>query len=324
MLARSRIEERLEEGWIFRAGTWNAGCIRAAGYDLRVSSRYLIAPSGKRYWPDGPDGQEERMERIVLKPGEVAFVSSVERVCMPLDLAGNIAQKFELARRGLLVMGGLLVDPGYGLELREDGTWAPDHGERLHFQLANIGAEQLTILPERDKIAGMQFLNLDGDAIGRDQEEKDLYVPSSADLLETMFDRGDEEPVAPLAFFPRTRHLEVEVEGLKQESDELGIKLESTRRSTDQLVVFGMFLLAITLFTVATAALIEALAGGEVIEAAQAVESADSGGQLSHDGLVVALILVCVVAIFCLAAIGNAIFLLRGRKRRTEKKNSDA
>jgi deoxycytidine triphosphate deaminase len=310
VLAKSEIEKRLKKGQIFQRKSWHRDCIRGAAYDLRIGLEYLIAPDGRRYWPNGSSDRQKRRERIVLEPGEVAFVSSFERVCMPLDLAGNVAPKYRLARQGLLVMGGMLVDPGYGLELRE-GKWvAKKVGERLHFQLANIGEERLTLLPERDSIAGIQFITLKGKAVGKGEDLTDLSIPDSAELLEAMFDRGSDVSLPPLAFFSQTRELETKVEKLEKQCDEQKVKLETTRQATDQLVVFGVFLIAITLFTVAVSALVSALAEGEIEDVVGTGESLD----LTLPGLGVAVVLMALVGIVAWKIMQPAVDIVDARR----------
>jgi deoxycytidine triphosphate deaminase len=297
VLAKRSIERRLGRNEIFVGDSWADDCIRSAGYDIRVAPDYLIAPDGTRYWPDDPAGLTACRAPFSLHPGDVAFVSSIERLCMPLDLAGNIAQKFSVAREGLLVQCGLLVDPGYGMELRSDGSWAPrkKRGERLHFQLANIGEESFRVVPGKTSIAGIQFLTLDGSVKAEGEKDADIKIPTSDDLLEEMFGRGDTEPLAPLIFFPRTYDLKSKVEKLREDADDQRIELDSTRRSTEQLLVFGVFLVSITLFTVAVAALIDAIVGHSI------KDIGDSAGQaeLTLPGLAVAVVLLAVVGTVC-------------------------
>src|SRR3954468_23857384 len=102
VLAKSEIQKYLDQGLIFMDGSWDEKCLRSAAYNLRVAPDYLIGPDGKRFWPDEPNGRCLKTSPFALKPGQVAFVSSVERLCMPFDVAGNIAQKFGVTRRGIL------------------------------------------------------------------------------------------------------------------------------------------------------------------------------------------------------------------------------
>jgi deoxycytidine triphosphate deaminase len=323
VLAKSKIKELLDEGEIFIDGSWKERCLRSAAYNLRVAPDFLIDPKGTRYWSGDPDGRTARQTSFYLEPGDVAFVSSVERLCMPFDLAGNIAQKFSVTRNGILVLGGLLVDPGYGRELRRDGRWwIRENGQRLHFQLANVGKEKFRVVPEETSIAAIQFLRLEGFVMVPGEFPADVSVPNSDQLLYDLFVKSDGKPLAPLAFFPRMADLRDDLDHARGQIKKQEIKLDSTKKSTDQLVVFGVFLLAITLFTVACAALIDAIAKGSTTDAADAVRHADISAALSQDSVVTGVVVAGVVIAFCLAASACAFGIFIARQKHREKKVS--
>jgi deoxycytidine triphosphate deaminase len=290
VLARNEICERLvspnAERQIFRPGSWELSGVRGAAYDLRIAPDFLIVPDGTRYWRDAPEPYREREAAFPLKRGDGAFVSSIEQLSMPWDLAGNIAPKFRFALDGLLIMGGMLVDPGYGRVRLDDGTWVPKpDGARLHFQIANIGAETIWITPREDSIAAIQLVALEGDPRreirdGVEQAVADLKVPSSDRLLQNLFYPGADEPFEPLAFFSSTAGLRERIEDLNTRVEKSKARIEAGERSTDRLVVFGVFLIAITLFSVATAAILGLISDGD--------------GNISGKGLVVALLFVIV------------------------------
>lgn len=272
VLARSEIGRRLRaedaELQIFRPGSWDAERLRGAAYDLRVASDFLILPDGTRYWSGAADEtRQERSAAFVLKPGAVAFVSSAEKLCMPWDLTGNIAPKFRLALDGILVMGGMLVDPGYGRMQLDDGSWiAQEDGARLHFQLANLGVKDLYITPEETSIAAIQFILLAGDARKASPDANQasgdaLHVPDSGNLLRDLFHSHAKEALPPLAFFSTAAKVHTRLDAAERGIETNEIKLEVAERSTDRLLVFGVVLIAITLIGVIFAALINSLAG---------------------------------------------------------------
>ena len=261
---------------IFRAGTWKKDCLRSAAYDLRIAKTYLITPKGTRYWPKGGPGHKKMTAPFELEPGEVAFVSTVEKLVMPPDLAGNIAPRFRSAREGILVMGGMLVDPGYA--------------GRLHFQLANVGDTIFKITPGETSVAAIQFLPV----IAATPRLKRL--PESKSLLEELFrDEVKDEPLEQLAYFTGVQSLKREVKDLKEMLEDQKIALSSVHRSTEQLVVFGVFLVAITLFAIAITALINSLSDGSVDETADKAASAD----LTLMGAGFAVLFLIVVGLAC-------------------------
>lgn len=276
ILARDQIRKRLEssdpEQQIFRPQSWEVACIRGAAYELRVAPDYLVLPCGKRYWPDATDpARRERLASFDLNPGQVAFVSSAERMWMPWDLAGNIAPKFRLALDGLLVMGGMLIDPGYGRFRRQGSTWVPRvEGARLHFQLANVGAAKFTIVPNETSMAAVQFLESAGNtrrfAQGEPEADLDLLeVPSPDRLLRDLFYDGADEPLPQLQFFPKTAGLQGQVDeldrGLTGDVSALRATVEASDKSIDRIIVAGFYVVLITIFGVAFAAILNAAIG---------------------------------------------------------------
>jgi deoxycytidine triphosphate deaminase len=281
VLGKAEISKLLDDDAprkVFVGGTYDRNKIRAAAYDLRIAGDYLITPLGTHYWPKGPIDRRKLEEPFLIEPGEVAFVSSVEELRMPQHLAGNIATRFRSAIDGMLVMGGLLVDPGY-------------HG-RLHFQLANIGSETFTVRPGRTSVAAVQFLHVDG------SDPAGGPIPNSEELLEKFFYEGADEPLPALAFFSETTALKGDVAKVKRRVKKQKVILDATRTSTDQLVVFGVFLISATLFGVAVSMMIEALSKGTYEDAGKVV----AGTEFTLPGVV--------AAVAFLVAIGLVIGLM--------------
>ena len=229
VLGYDEILKRLEDGEIFREGTWLKENIRAAAYDLRVADDFLVVPD-----PDYPQGRkyrkgEKRKDPIILNPGDVAFVSSQEKICLPWDLSANIGIKFSFARKGILVLTGLLVDPGSGLLKREDDLWVPKQDERLHFVLANVGSNLFVLNPGEDKIASLQFFPVIG-------EPKKIYVPSGEDMQDEFFGENEKRGTG-LVFFK-------DVSATMKKTDYLEDRIETIEKSTHQIVIFGVYLIS--------------------------------------------------------------------------------
>jgi hypothetical protein len=79
---------------------------------------------------------------------------------MRWNLAANIAVKYSKVRQGLLVLSGLLIDPGFGLEASE-GLWRAKEDERLHVLVANVGATDISIHPGHDTLVAIQVFEID-------------------------------------------------------------------------------------------------------------------------------------------------------------------
>jgi deoxycytidine triphosphate deaminase len=280
VLGKDELRRRLSVGdpgndSLITPESWHEDSLRPAAYDLRIAPDWLITPEGVRYWPAGP-ADHQRLDRpFRINPGGVAFVSSVEDLRMPLDLAANIAVRFNSALKGFFVMGGLLVDPGYQ--------------GRLHFQLANIGADDLVIVPGVTSVAALQFLPVGGAA-----PEK-LRVNDSAELLKDLFYEGAAEPLPPLAFFSNATKAQAEVAKVKMDVDAQKVEVEAAKRSSDQLVVFGVFLISASLFTAGIAALIDALASNTYEKAGQVIVAPTNWGLTSVVGALAVLVAIAVV-----------------------------
>ena len=96
ILSREAIEERLTNGQIFKQGTWDPSCLREASYVLRVAPDGLML-GGKPYRP----GKESVEGDFEINPGEIAILSTIERLQMPDDLVGKIGLRFDYASIGL-------------------------------------------------------------------------------------------------------------------------------------------------------------------------------------------------------------------------------
>lgn len=275
ILGRDEIGARLESGdfdrQIFRPGSWDRGSVRGAAYDLRVAPDYLILPSGERFWPQAPDPVDRAwFAAFDLEPGDVAFVSSAERLSMPWDLVGNVSPKFRLALDGLWVMGGMMVDPGYG-RVRDGGEGCSTHedGERLHFQLVNLGVRTLRIVPTETKVATIQFVQIEGDTRralpgGPELDLESLQIPNPSTLLRDLFHPHATEKLPQLAFFSKTTGFQDRIES-RIVSAERNIannesRLEASDHSHERVIVFGFYLLLITLLAAFLVALINSLA----------------------------------------------------------------
>ncbi len=85
ILGGEAIRERIELGDIFHKDTCIDDSIKEASYALRVASDGLIV-GGRRYRP----GKEHLQGPIIVDPGAIAILSTVERMNMPSDLAGKL------------------------------------------------------------------------------------------------------------------------------------------------------------------------------------------------------------------------------------------
>jgi len=330
------IQQRLDHGELFVRGTWLASSIRRAGYDLRVGDEAIVVPKAPGDNQDVlsyPRGKK-RTQDIVLARGQVAFLSTMERLRMPTDITGHIGVKFSLASKGVLILTGLFVDPGFG--------WTDDmqQGESLHFLMANLGAESVTLVPGQTKIATVQFLRLD------EPRETDISKwPSlgQQDIEKQFFDIMA-QPIVGLAFVQQIAGLQQEVARVeprlnaavgrvKQIEDEVAAstaktlvdttttinqkvdaqiadvqrkiadvdqRLQGVVEGTQQIVLFGVFLVCATLLGVSVTIILNFVAN-------------------VHDMLVAIVGIVAITAIF-----GSALYIIYTKVFRPDPDVSNA
>jgi deoxycytidine triphosphate deaminase len=168
ILTGQELIRALSEGSeIFRDGSWSPRQIRGAGYDLRLAADMMVIPKA-------PESSEYRtvdrgdtiVEQFTLAPGDTALVSTVEKFSMEPWIAAQVSAKFGLAARGLLLLSGTAIHPGYGrTKPRSEGApWEPRDDERLYLVMANVGPDEVN-LRCGDTIAHLQFFELDRDGL---------------------------------------------------------------------------------------------------------------------------------------------------------------
>jgi deoxycytidine triphosphate deaminase len=218
VLSDQAIYERVQSDELIVKSTFDPDSLQPASYDLQIARDGLITPGGEKI-PPGADG--DRPAKVVLYPGQAALFSTVAMLRMPEDVAGNVTIKNRLATEGLMLLSGLLVDPGYG----SDETVDSEPGCRLYLHVANIGKDPVTIRPGEDRIARLQFLRVYG---GRHQ---------SRPKIEASEWNSQEQP--SLGFLTELR--------------ELKEKVESTNSQVQNVVMLGFVVLGVTLFGVVVA-----------------------------------------------------------------------
>lgn len=228
ILAYSELLRRLEAGEIFAPGTWRAEQLRGAAYEVRLASDLMfVRGRGGVSTKYGPG--EHHPDAIILNEGEVALVSSAERCRFPGDVAANISTKWDLARKGLLVLTGGFVNPRFGLQYAGE-QWVPKEDERLHFLVVNLGAEPQSLTPNDTRLASVQFVSMVGDP-GTET------APSTQQIIAE--DYLPDAPVAALAVFRELRRQRKRLDRLTSSYDKL-------EHGFQPVLTFGIYLLAVT------------------------------------------------------------------------------
>jgi deoxycytidine triphosphate deaminase len=288
VLGKKAIDARFSEIFPSRGRREN---VKAAKYYLTLSGDFLIVPNGTRYRPP-----ESRATRFVVQPGQTAFVSTVEHITMPHDLIGIIGPRFNSAENGILFFGGMLVDPGYGFQGTDEGP-----GEPLSFNIANVGNTPLELRPGKDEIASIAFFEVT-EPLKPVKLRSEFPVTNPEKIRSELFHANagkTERPTGTLGVIEDVRQMRADVDKLKA--------------SVNQVVLFGVVVLAATLFAAVVAAILGFASSNGAVN-----PSLDSGEILETIGLAlgvgVVLMAVIVIIFYALVPVGAKMIGLSRRR----------
>ena len=227
ILARNEILRRLDAGEIFRRTTWCKTCLKEASYALRIADDALLV-NGKFYDP----GQKYDGDYIAIEPGKIAILSTKERLNMPVDLVGKIGIRLNYAHQGLTGLMGIQVDPLYGRD---------KPAESLYVRVANLGNETIRLSPG-DEVFTFELHQVVGSFPPKDRESTWLRMK---DELRYQSD-------ASWSYATRVE-------------SNLSAETESLKNHLQPLVMFGVFLVAVSILGVAIAVLMQAPGPDKVV-----------------------------------------------------------
>jgi len=106
-------------------------------YDFILSNMALTVDSGR------PRDIDQHNENAVIKPGEIAFVMTKESLDLPGNIYCQLSTKRKLSLDGIIILGGLIIDPNYK--------------GKLIFGLYNLSSRNYPLLPGRKLVAGVFY-----------------------------------------------------------------------------------------------------------------------------------------------------------------------
>jgi len=105
LLTDSEIKAAMKKGEI-KMESFEPKMLQSASYDMRIGSELLI--SGKEQDIDlGQQGS------INLKAGQFALMATQENITLAKNIVGYIGLKSYYVRKGVVVLAGLQIDPGF-------------------------------------------------------------------------------------------------------------------------------------------------------------------------------------------------------------------
>lgn len=255
LTGRALLDTLSDRERVFRSGTWTRANVRGAGYDLTLATDLMVvplAPGADQFKPY--ERGQRRLDDIILAPGDTALVSTQERFSLNFDLAGNVGPKFSLAARGLLILTGVAVDPGYGRSRDRAGRWLPMEDQRLHFIVANVGPHDIALRPGHEKLAFLQLFTVGGGVVRSQTASVGFEV-----LQSQLFASSSNNATGGLAYFRNVRDLARRIDTIEVETKRVSDSVDKVEKASEYVVVFGVFLVATTILGVLAAFLFQAV-----------------------------------------------------------------
>ena len=243
ILGTDEILSRLNKGEIFRKESWDWKCVKEASYALRVAGDGMIIGEDII----DPDDTSNSRSEITIHPGRIAVLSTEERLCMPSDLVGKLGVRLKFASKGLVGQMGIQVDPFYGQGENKE--------VRLYIKVANLGNNDVMIR-RGDAVFNIEFSRVEGARLP--SEEK---VDTWKRILKTVGDPNYQD----WTYMTRINENldtkadeinKVVAEKTQELNDDLIRRLGWIRDNQQAVVMFGVFLVAITILTVMVGAIL--------------------------------------------------------------------
>ena len=143
------ITEETIKNWIINnknIESADVACAEGIKYDFRLGTKFLKSYFGRMV--DFTELSNEERRHALVKPGEVVYVLTEEKLDLPKDIFVQLSPKRKLSHRGIILLGGLTVDPGY-------------KGNMI-FGLCNLSSTDFILDPGK-KLVGAVFYKLSGD-----------------------------------------------------------------------------------------------------------------------------------------------------------------
>ena len=229
ILGRFEILRRLNYGEIFRKDTWDREALQEASYALRIADDGLLIDD--IFYPPGVPFTGGY---INIEPGKIAILSTKELLNMPANLVGKIGIRLEYALLGLTGLMGIQVDPLFGHD-KED--------ERLYIRVANFGNEPIRLSPGY-KVFTFELHEVVGQVPRIPKESSWPRIKRSL----------DHQSHPSWSYVIRAEdNLSKQTKALE---NQLLSETEKLQQHLQPLVLFGIFLVAVTILSVALSVII--------------------------------------------------------------------
>lgn len=107
---QDRLKALVAEKVVIRNG--DPSSIEGVKYDFRIGPSFLKSRFRRPIEFDRLQDIDS-LSGAEIEPGEVVFVMTEEQICLPTNMMIVLTHKRKIAYDGILILGGLSVDPGY-------------------------------------------------------------------------------------------------------------------------------------------------------------------------------------------------------------------
>lgn len=143
LLTDNEIKKKVEEG-VIKFENFSEDCLEPASYDMRL---------GEQAFKSRPERgliNIKDLGMITIEPGEFTILTTHERIELPKNIAGHIGLRSHYARKGIVLLSGPQIDPGFrGL---------------LTVAAYNIGPRDV-VIPFLEKFCTTEYYALNTDAL---------------------------------------------------------------------------------------------------------------------------------------------------------------
>lgn len=141
LLTDKEIKDAIESGEL-AIEDFSEDCLQPASYDMRLGEEAITSTQREKISPANKG-------LLTIPPGDFALVTTHERIRLPPRFAGHIGLRSHYARKGLILLSGPQVDPGFG------GV--------LVLGLNNVSPRDV-VIPYKEKFCTVEFYRLNEDA----------------------------------------------------------------------------------------------------------------------------------------------------------------
>ncbi|MHC1610637.1 MAG: dCTP deaminase [Candidatus Methanospirareceae archaeon] len=159
LLTDGEIKKKISEG-VLKIENFSEDCLEPASYDMRLGEQAFKSRHERGLINIKDSGM------ITIEPGEFTILTTHERIELPKNIAGHIGLRSHYARKGVILLSGPQIDPGFkGL---------------LTVAVYNVGPRDV-VIPFLEKFCTTEYYALNIDALKpyKGEYQNQIKIPTS-------------------------------------------------------------------------------------------------------------------------------------------------